>query len=673
MFNEFSRHEGAFEEWRRDGYPTPFADTYRYIDFLSDPANDQSPRDGTLWPHQWEAFLRVIYCYEVLGKKTIGEHGLLLNVVTGGGKTAVIAAIIAWLRICHGVQKFLLLCPNLIVRDRLEEDFEKGKVFKDRSLLPEWSNARPQDFDLTTLGGGKSGGWASLLGASIVLGNIHQFYLSNVAGKSNISALMNGPDFALFNDEAHNSPAEEYTATLQRIEKKVLLRIDTTATPDRADGKAPDSDMIYEYTVTDALADRVIATPVVYQPDIRTVELTYTDALTGVTKRVEEIDWDEVDRKGLSATQWVTDDKPMRQQMAIALKRLQEQEMRAKGRYQPILFVVAVCKKDAEKAANTLSKIFKIKTLLVTEDSDEDDRKKARELGRQQKTKDPFKAVVSVLMLREGWDVPEVGVILLLRKFCSMVYGQQVVGRGLRRVRTKGVSPDEPQICAVVDHPKLEHGWLWEIFHTKPRQNVTTEDMFDETEDLPPPPPRQDISHPERVIDIPKEIEGFIDDGKFEIEEIKVAEPLENWRKALAELQYSTETVEITNVQITSVTGKELAGTKWKTIHSAPDQLPNNGSEKVEITDDIIREAIKERVLQLSEELCVNAGYAAGFRGEVYGALMQHIRDKFLGGVSLGLAERHGLDYAWKMLDQVKAKIAAFPGLVGGMIEYAAK
>jgi hypothetical protein len=197
--------------------------------------------------------------------------------------------------------------------------------------------------------------------------------------------------------------------------------------------------------------------------------------------------------------------------------------------------------------------------------------------------------------------------------------------------------------------------------------------MFDETEDLPPPPPRQDISHPERVIDIPKEIEGFIDDGKFEIEEIKVAEPLENWRKALAELQYSTETVEITNVQITSVTGKELAGTKWKTIHSAPDQLPNNGSEKVEITDDIIREAIKERVLQLSEELCVNAGYAAGFRGEVYGALMQHIRDKFLGGVSLGLAERHGLDYAWKMLDQVKAKIAAFPGLVGGMIEYAAK
>ena len=49
---------------------------------------------------------------------------------------------------------------------------------------------------------------------------------------------MNASDLVLFNDEAHNSPVEEYTTTLQRIEKKVLLRIDTTATPDRADGKA---------------------------------------------------------------------------------------------------------------------------------------------------------------------------------------------------------------------------------------------------------------------------------------------------------------------------------------------------------------------------------------------------------------------------------------------------
>ena len=673
MFNEFARYEGDFKAWCQDGYPTDFPDTYRYIDFLSNPANDQAPREDTLWPHQWESFLRVVYSYEVLGQKTIGEHDLLLNIVTGGGKTAVIAAIIAWLRISHGVRKCLLLCPNLIVRDRLEEDFENGKVFKDRDLLPDWSTARPQDFDLTTLGGGKSSGWASLLGASIVLGNIHQFYKSGTVGKTNLSAIMNGPDFALFNDEAHNSPAEEYTATLQLIEKKATLRIDTTATPDRADGRAPNSDMIYEYDVNNALADGLIATPVVYQPDIKTVELTYTDAVTGITKRVEEIDWEEVDRKGLSATQWVTDDKPMRQQMAIALKRLQEQEMRAKGRYQPILFVVAVCKKDAGKAADTLSKIFKVKTLLVTEDSPEDDRRSARELGRKQKTKDPYKAVVSVLMLREGWDVPEVGVILLLRKFSSKVYGQQVVGRGLRRVRIKGILPEEPQICAIVDHPKLEHHWLWDIFNCKIRSDVTIEQMFDEAEDLPEPPPRQDISRPEFVVDVPKEIEGLIDDGEFEVDEIETTEPIENWEEVLASLEYSGETVEITDQQITGVTGKELVPKGWKTIHSAPDLPPNYNGTQIEDTDDNMREAIKGRVLELAEELCVNAGYATGFRGEVYGALMRHIREKFLDNMTLGLADRRCLDYAWKMLYQVKNKVTAMPGLVGGIIEYANK
>ncbi|MGB2694565.1 MAG: DEAD/DEAH box helicase family protein [Dehalococcoidia bacterium] len=673
MYNEFARHEEAFAVWRSEGFAGVKPETYRYIDFLTAPDNDQAPRDGTLWPHQWGSFLRVIYCYESLGKQDIGEHGLLLNVVTGGGKTAIIAALIAWLRIAHDIQKFLLLCPNLIVRDRLEEDFEKGRVFKDRDLLPDWGHARPEDFALTTLGSGKDGGWASFLGASIVLGNIHQFYQSNKTGQSNVSALMNGPDLALFNDEAHNSPAEEYDATLKRIESKLVLRVDTTATPDRADGKTPDSDMIYEYGVTDALHEGIIKTPVVYQPDIRTVELTYTDARTGETRRVEEIDWEEIDRKGITATQWVTDDEPMRQQMAIALKRIQEQETRAKGRYQPILFVIAVSKADAEKAAKTLNNIFKVRTLLVTEDSDEDDRRKARELGREQKTKSPYRAVVSVLMLREGWDVPEVGVILLLRKFSSKVYGQQVIGRGLRRVRRKGVGPDEPQICAVVDHPKLEHHWLWEMFGSKVRQNVGIDQEFNESEDLPEPPARQEILRPNLIVEVPDEIPGLVDDGEFEVGEIdEPAEPIENWREVLAAFEYDSLAVEITRVDIDAVLGKELAGAGWKTFHSAPDVPAVAEAPVAELTDEVIAEAVKGTVLEMAEELTVQAGYAAGFKSEVYSALMQHIREKFMDGASLGLADRKALYFAWKMLPQVRQKVAAKGGLVAGIIEYAA-
>jgi superfamily II DNA or RNA helicase len=672
VFNQFAKHEDAFRDWRRDGMLSLQGRSYKYIDFLTSPENDQEARPGTLWPHQWESFLRVVYAHEILGKAELGADGLLLNIVTGGGKTAVIAAIIAWLRIAHNIQKFVMLCPNLIVRDRLEDDFDGGKVFRNRNLLPntDWGHVGPEDFPLTTLGGGKETGWAGLFSASLVLGNIHQFYLSNKSGQSNLSALMNGPDFALFNDEAHNSPATEYDATLQRMREKVILRVDTTATPDRADGKAPDSDMIYEYGVTDALADGIIKTPVVYQPDIKTVQLTYTDARTGERRKVEEIDWDEVDRLGLSATQWVTDDEPMRQQMAIALRRLEEQERRAKGRYQPILFVVAVCKADAQKAEQTLNKYFKVKTLLVTEDSDEEDRQKARELGKAQKSGQPYRSVVSVLMLREGWDVPEVGVILLLRKFGSKVYGQQVIGRGLRRVRVKGVGPTEPQICAVVDHPKLEHQWLWDIFNAKKRTGVRIDDLFDETEDLPPPPRRQELVKPGFVIDVPPVDPSVVDDGEFDVGDVSPPpEPLENWKEALDSIAYDRTVAEITKVNIAAVTGQELGGKGWRTIHSPPDE-GGPVQAVTQVPDEAARDAVKAILLDMAELLTVEAGYAAAFKDRVYSALLHHVRARFLNGSSLGLAERADVDFAWKMLRQVEAKVKSVPGLIAGIIEH---
>ena len=669
MFNQFAKYENTFRDWRRDGLPGLCSDSYKYIDFLTSKDDDKEAREGTLWPHQWESFLRVVYAHEILGKEELGADGLLLNIVTGGGKTAVIAATTAWLRVAHGIQKFVMLCPNLIVRDRLQDDFQSGKVFRDRDLLPD-GTYKPEDFALTTLGSGEDGGWASLLGASVILGNIHQFYQSNRSGQSNLSALMNGPEFALFNDEAHNSPAPEYEQTLTIMRDKVVLRLDTTATPDRADGRTPDSDMIFEYSVTDALFDGVIKTPVVYQPDFKTVQLTYTDARTGEQRKVEEIDWEEVDLLGLNATQWVTDDEPMRQQMAIALRRLDEQERRAKGRYQPILFVVAVCKADAEKAEQTLNGYFKVKTLRVTEDSDEADRQSARELGRQRAIRTPYKAVVSVLMLREGWDVPEVGVILLLRKFSSRVYGQQVVGRGLRRVRGKRIEADEPQICAAVDHPKLDHEWLWAIFNAKKRTEVSIDDEFDETEDLPEPEPKQDLVKPDLVIDVPSVDPSVMDEGEFDVGDIAPPpKPLEDWREALAGIEYEPVAAEITRVDIAGVIGRELGGEGWTTVHSAPDE-PNSNGATVEISDDAIREAVREGLLIIAEEMTVTAGYSTTFKDRIYSALLHHVRSKFLNGSSLGLADRSEVEFAWRMLSQVKKKVSGIPGLVAGVIEY---
>ena len=291
-------------------------------------------------------------------------------------------------------------------------------------------------------------------------------------------------------------------------------------------------------------------------------------------------------------------------------------------------------------------------------------------MGRQQKTGTPYRAVVSVLMLREGWDVPEVGVILLLRKFGSKVYGQQVVGRGLRRVRVKGVDPTEPQICAVVDHPKLEHQWLWDIFNAKKRTGVLIDDQFDESEDLPPPPPRQDLEKPDLVIDVPPVDPTVIDDGEFDVGDVAPPPaPLETWKEALDAIEYDPTVVEITRIGMAGVVGQELGERGWKTILSAPDET-GPGDTVTRVSDDAARAAVKDRLLEMAEALTVEAGYATTFKDRVYSALVHHVRAKFLGDCSLGLAERADVDFAWKLLPQVHVKVANIPGLIAGVIEY---
>jgi type III restriction enzyme len=61
-----------------------------------------------------------------------------------------------------------------------------------------------------------------------------------------------------------------------------------------------------------------------------------------------------------------------------------------------------------------------------------------------------IKVVVSVLMLREGWDVRNVTVILGLRPFtaAARILPEQAVGRGLRLM--SGVSPDSTQTLEVM-------------------------------------------------------------------------------------------------------------------------------------------------------------------------------------------------------------------------------
>ena len=666
MQNIFIRHEQDFRTWVAGGYSPCEQSTLRFLQHLANPDDETRPRDGGLWPHQWDALLRVIYAREVAGAP-LWQPGLLLNVVTGGGKTALIAAVMAWLQLSHGVARYLILCPNLIVRDRLEDDFRNGKVFRERGLLPPGSPLREDDFALTTIGGNVKASTANLFGGRVILGNIHQFHQSSETGQENLRQFleMNETPFAIFNDEAHNTPATEYDASLALLQDHPAFRfrLDTTATPDRADDRPIDSNMIYEYEIPDALSDRVIASPYVYQPEVDAIELTYSDPDTGATRSVMEMDWSDVHRASVSGTQWVTDPEPMRHQIAIARQRLHEAQQRANGRYKPIMFVVAVSIADAKAAKRMLEEEFNFRTLIVTQESDEDARIDAAEIGRSEK----YDAVVSVAMLREGWDVPEVSVILLLRKFGSRVYGPQVIGRGLRRVRKDDISSEEPQICAIVDHPKLDHQWLWDLLRAHVERDVQPGDTFDPSENLPEPEPKCEIVNPELLIELPTVVEQ---ESAKQIElSVDAAVPAnKNWRIELDSLSYETSALEITRVVISGVHETPLVAGEFSTTKGPPSL--SDGILLVSLTGAELTERLRSRLRYIAELSLDDVGLARANLQSVYRALVKHVERRFLDGANLRDAPDSHKHRAYAMVPQLEEHLARRHDIVRGIVEH---
>jgi hypothetical protein len=78
MHNAFLQYEQDFRQWVDAGFPEINPLSRDFLEYLK---RDDAPRK--LWRHQQESVYRAVYAYELLHIK-----GLLLNIVTGGGKSA---------------------------------------------------------------------------------------------------------------------------------------------------------------------------------------------------------------------------------------------------------------------------------------------------------------------------------------------------------------------------------------------------------------------------------------------------------------------------------------------------------------------------------------------------------------------------------------------------------
>jgi len=219
-------------------------------------------------------------------------------------------------------------------------------------------------------------------------------------GRALYEYLQSCSDLVVIADEHHIY----YSGSAQRFQEAIdelhpLAMVGLTATPsDKSNAK-----IVYEYPIAEAIADGYVKIPVlVARSDGK------SDLLTQMSDGVALLN-----AKALAMTAYC------KQTNRVEVK--------------PVMFVVASSIGEANEIKDILSLPSLIgdpnQVLLVT--SEEPDKTLA-ELDALEDPISPYRAVVSVSMLKEGWDVKNIYVIASVRAMESQLLTEQILGRGLR-------------------------------------------------------------------------------------------------------------------------------------------------------------------------------------------------------------------------------------------------
>ena len=403
----------------------------------------------------------------------------VVKMATGAGKTKVLSLVLAW-SYFHKLyepesqlaRNFLLITPNIIVLDRILMDFDGLKIFYSDPVLPdngyEGCNWR-DDFQLTvhiqdSIGVVRKTG-------NLFITNIHRVFESDMKtpsfkdedtsdyflGKKPVGATNESKvdvamivrdidELVVLNDEAHHihDPRLAWFKSIQDIHNRLkqkgsalALQVDTTATP-RHNSGGIFVQTVSDYPLVEAIHQNVVKHPVL--PD------------SASRAKLSE-------RKSVRYTERYAD--------YIHLGYLEWQkvyEEHSKVGKKPVLFVMTDDTKNCDDVAVYLEatypefqgSVLTIHTKDNGEISEVATGKKKGELEKLRKDANsidsfdsPHKAIVSVLMLKEGWDVKNVTTIVGLRPYSakSNILPEQTLGRGLRRMYRE---QDIPEYLSVV-------------------------------------------------------------------------------------------------------------------------------------------------------------------------------------------------------------------------------
>jgi type III restriction enzyme len=390
----------------------------------------------------------------------------VVKMATGSGKTKVLSLVLAW-SFFHRLyesdsdlaRNFLVIAPNIIVLDRIYRDFQGLRIFFDDPVLPDdgidghnWRD----DFQLTVHVQDEVR--AVRPTGNIFLTNIHRVYAGDdippspddedtmdyflgkrptgatTDSKVDLGTIVRDVDeLVVLDDEAHHihDPRMAWFKSIEDIHNRLKqkggalsLQVDVTATPRHNNG-AIFVQTIADYPLVEAIAQNVVKHPVLPDEPSRAKLVERNSAK--FTEKYEDyihlgvIEWRkayaEHEKMGKKAILFVmTDDTRNCDDVAAYLE----------DHYPDLKGAVLVIhtKKNGEISESTTGK-----------DKEELDwlRKQANEID---SLESPYKAIISVMVLKEGWDVRNVTTIVGLRAYNSPanILPEQTLGRGLRRM-----------------------------------------------------------------------------------------------------------------------------------------------------------------------------------------------------------------------------------------------
>ena len=502
----------AVAAWRENAYDGASATSMSLLNFWFQQEHRTITKTGTgafqFFFSQREAIESLIYLYEVA--KTHDKYELIkfdssgrvsagmfdetwtryvTKMATGAGKTKVMGLTLVW-SYFHKLyepdstlsQNTLVIAPNIIVLNRLRKDFDGLKMFNEEPFIPDdgfhdrdWqSDFQPtlhiQD-DLKPLT--ETG--------NIFLTNIHRVFLNenplesfettflgakpkadaDTAKGLDLGKILRSSqlqDLLVLNDEAHHihDSGLAWYKNIEDIHNKLKLKndrglslqADFSATPKHTSG-AIFVQTVSDFPLVEAIRYNVVKSPVL--PD-------------------------EASRAKVEEKQSDTFTERYRDFIHLGYLEWEKQYEELKSQKTPILFVMTNNTKEADECAAYLEQkysLLKNSVLTIhTKASGEISETTANkeELEKLRKAADaidsdasPYKAVVSVLMLREGWDVKNVTTIVGLRPYRAdaKILPEQTIGRGLRKmfpldVREELVIVGTPKFLEFVEDLKTE-------------------------------------------------------------------------------------------------------------------------------------------------------------------------------------------------------------------------